>query len=585
MPTVRRPELTQSIGAMPNVRKTAAATFASEGGEAELARGRAEAAKAGAEATRQQAKANFFGEVTRVGADLFAKVREQERQAANQTALIAADNQLAEWQNKYLYDPQSGALNRKGKDAMPLPEETKDAFNEVADQVEAGLTNDDQRMAFARLRSQTWQGLDLQVRRHTFTEMNEYRNGELKNFISNTVNKAQHVADDPKMVQVELEKGVSAIRTMGPSLGMGQEAIDAQVRAVQSQVHENVIGQLLADGKDKAAQAYFDAASGQIDGEKLDAVKRALEEGTLRGESQRKADDIIRQGGSLTEQLEKAKDLDPKVRDQVEQRLEHNAAIEAHAKQVREEDTLRGAYNLVDKSKSIDAIPPQVWTSLDGSQRSALRSYAHALAKGEPITTDDPTFYALMTQAGEDPTTFLKQNLLNYRAKLSDSDFQQLAGLQLSLRNGDRKAAEKDLAGFRTKKEIVDDTLTQYGINPNAKPTSKEGVATANLRRLLDQRVDALQADGKKVTNEEIQGALDTILGTQVKEKGSFFNLFVPGKPFLDRTRRAVDTTIDDIPADKRQRIEERLRSRGEQITDQKVLDWYIDALVQSGGK
>lgn len=587
MPTVRRAERTQTIGQLPGVRKTAAATAASEGAGAELALGRAEAAKFGAEVQRQEAIGQFGAMVTRVGAAMFADISEKERQAANQTALINADNRLSDWRNKRMYDAQSGAMNLRGKDALPLPEQIREEYNQVANEIEGGLSNDEQRAAFMRLRSQTWQGLDLEVRRHTFKEMNEYRAGELKTFLSNSVNAAQHVAHDPKLVQVELSKAVSAIRTQGPTMGMGPEMIDAQVRAVTSQTHTSVIDQLLADGNDKAASAYFEAAGGQIEGDKLDAVKKALEEGSLRGESQRKADDIIRQGGTLTQQLEKAKGLEGKLRDQVEQRLEHNAAVEERAQREASETASRQAYDLIDRSSSVDAIPPAQWASFDGSQRSAMIHYARLKAEGVPVETDYPTYYALMDQAGKDPQAFLKQNLMNYRAKLSDVEFKQLAGLQLSVRNGEQNALEKNVPGFRTKQEIVDDTLVNYGIDPRAKPTSAEGKAIANLRRLLDQRIEAVQSDGKtKVTNVEIQQALDDILGTQVTTPGSWWGL-LPGHSatLREQKRRAVDMNIDDVPADKRQRIEQRLRQRGLQPTDANILDWYIDTLTQGAAR
>ncbi len=584
MPVVRRNERAVSIGALPSVRKTAAATAESEGAGVELARGRAEAAKFAAEATRQEAIGAFTATATRIGAGLFAEIQDRERNAANQTALIAADNRLSDWRIRRLYDPQNGALAQKGKDALPLPEQIREEFDHVANEIEAGLTNDEQRSAFTRLRSQSWQGVNMEVRRHTFQEMQEYRTTELKTLITNSVNAAQHVAHDPKLVQVELSKATTAITNIGPAMGLGPEAIETQVRAVTSQTHVSVISQLLADDQDQAASAYFDATRGQIEGEKLDEVTRALEEGSLRGQAQRAADAIIRAGGTLREQLDKAKAFDAKLRDQIEQRVEHNAVVEDRAQREATETAMRQGYDLIDRTNDVSAIPPAQWMSYSGETRSAMIHYAKLRAAGTPIQTDLPTFYALMTQAGEDPQTFLRQNLLNYRHKLDDTEFKQLSGLQLSIRNRDRAAAERDLAGFRTKSEIIDDTLSQYGINPRAKATTAEGKAIANLRRLLDQRIDVLQSEGKKVTNVEIQAGLDQILGTQVTVPGSFWNIFPGGKPFRDERRRAIDLTIDDVPTDRRDKIEQRLRTRGLPVTDATILDWYIDALLQTGG-
>lgn len=585
MPLVRRPDRTQTIGALPGVRATAASTAQSEGANLEIARGRAEASKFGGDIIREQAKGDTFGMVSRVGADLFAKFSAEERDKSNQAALAKASNALSDWKNKKLYDPNDGVLNRRGESALGAPEEVNDEFSAVADEVAGGLSNDDQRQAFERLRSQEHQSLDLQVRRHTFEQVNEYRAGEMKGVITNATDEAIRSSSDPKLVNVALSKAVGAVRTAGKMMGQGDELIKDNVRAVTSQIHTGVIGQLLADENDAGATAYFEATRDQIEADKLDGITKAIETGQIRGQSQKQSDEIIRAGGTLNQQLEKAKTLDPKLRDEVTARLEHNAAIEERAKREADETALTQAYNLVDQAKSTDAIPPAQWASLDGSARASLIHYARLKAAGEPVRTDDPTYYALMQQAGEDPSVFTKQNLLNYRGKLDDGDFKQLTSLQLSIRNGNRSASEKDLAGYRTKSELVDDSLTQYGIDPRAKPASAEGKAIANLRRLLDQRVEVVQSEGKKVTNVEVQQALDDILGTQVTTPGSWWNIFPGGKPFFDQKRRAVDLSIDDVPTEKRQKIEERLRRRGMPVTDQSVLDWYIDVTVQTGGK
>jgi hypothetical protein len=572
MPIVRRAERQVETSALRGGQRSAAETAASEGAGLERARQEKNLAIAG------------FGErVTRFGADLFARLEAQERDKADQTALMAADNRLSDWKNKRLFDPSAGAFTQKGQNALGLPEQLKGEFDQLTGEIEGTLHTDRQKNAFARLKGQEWSNIDLQVRRHVFNEMQDYQKGELTNLVGNSINAAIQNAMDPKLVAVDLQKAVTAIRTSAPSLGLGPEAIEAQVRAVTSQTHLGVIATLLAKDKDQAAQTYFDATKGEIDGDKQDGIIKALEEGSLRGESQRQADRIIQEGGTLTQQREKARAIDdPKLRDLVEQRLEHEDAVSDRLAREEEQQRMREGYDILDRTNDVTKIPPALWTSYAGATRSAMMDYAIKRAKGTPIETDLPTFYSLMKQAGDNPETFATANLLQYRNKLDDVEFKQLAGLQLSIKNADRNATEKVLAPFRTHAQLVDDTLSLHGIDPNAKPDTAEGRAIAQLRRMVDRRVDLLQAGGKKASNADIQAEIDNLLSAKETVPGSWWNIFPGGKPFFNQEKRLLDLTVSDIPAAERSQVEAALRARNRPVTDATVLDLYLETKVRS---
>jgi hypothetical protein len=585
MPVVRRAERSTQTRALPGVRATAAATAASEGVQTELARGRLGATRELANAEIATARARFGGEATQLGAALFAEIQERERAKANHTAMLDASNRLSDWINKRLYDPQEGAYTRKGKDALPLPEELRAEFDDVAGRIEASLASDEQRAAFAKLRSQEWQQLDLGIRRHVLGEQERYRAKELETFIANRTNAAIAASTDPRLVAVELSKAVGAIRTNAPELGFGPEAVDAQVSAVQSQVHVGVISNLLAQEKEGAARAYFEATREQIAGEKLDAVIKALDEGSTRAEAQRQADVIVQAGGTLQEQRAKAREIaDPKLRDAVMQRIEHEAVVAEKAERDLRESNMRGAYDIVDRTHDVAKIPPALWQQLDGGTRSALHGYARALAKGIPVETDLPTFYDLMKRAGDDPGNFATENLLRYRHKLSEADFQQLAGLQLSIKAGNRRDAEKDLTPFQTRAQLLDATLELHGVDPAAKPGTPASKQIAQLRRMLDARVDYLQNTlGKKLSNPEIQAEIDNIFSMKFTRPGGWGNWFPGGRPFFAEEARLIDATIDDIPAEDKRLVEEALRRRGLPVTDATILDRWIEGKMRQG--
>lgn len=573
MPTVRRGERTLDVSPLPRGMKSAAATPASEGAGLERAK-----------EDQGQTIGSVGAAIGRMGLETYAHVQDQERRASDETALINASNQLSEWKEKRLFDPDTGAYTLHGKAAFDLPEQIKTEFNELAGKIELGLSTPEQRQAFARLRSQEFQSLDFQVNRHVFGEVQQYRAGELKSLVANKANEAIQNALDPKLVDASLGTAVSAIRTTGKNAGLGEEAQDAAVRAVQTQVHVGVISTLLAQGKDQEASHYYAARESQIEADKKDDVLRALEEGTLRGQGQKQADAIIREGGTLTQQREKARAIeDPKLRDQVEQRLEHEAAVTDRAEREADEAAMKQGYDLLDNGLPVTGIPPALWTNYSGATRSAMRSYALQRAKGSPVETDLPTYYARMTEASTDPTAFGKRNLLEDRHRLDEGDWKQLVNIQASIKRQDGKATDQALGGFRTRDDILTDSLTQYGIDPKTKdPAQLKSVA--QLRRMLDQQVaDQEHLTGKKPTNQDIQSTLDKILSQNVTVPGSWWNIFPGGKSVSDTQQRVIDLTIEDVPAADRTQIESALRRAGRAVSNQTVLDLYLRRRLAEG--
>lgn len=600
MPLVVKAYGGQQIGpsALPGVRKQAAETFDSKGG------GLAEA-----QAGKDLAVSNLGAQAARIGTDVAGKMIQDARDQADQTALLDASNQLSAKENALLYDPDNGALTVKGKAAMGLPETVGDDFNSTADAIASGLTTPRQKEAFARLRSERTQNLDLTLRRHVAGEMQAYTDGEAQAAKTNATNAALANAQDPARVGVEIGNAVTAERISAGVRGLGAEQTAAAVDKVRSDIHVGVIENLLTADKFRAAQVYFEESKDQINGAAIAHVQAALEEGSIRGQAQTQADNILAAGGTPTEQLAKARQIDdPKLRDAVQERIEHQQSIDQAAKRQADETNLSRAYQIVDQTADVNKIPASLWASIPGEHLGGLRAYAAALAKGEKPTTDAVTYYSLMNQAGTDPTEFAKANLLGARGKLDDADFKQLVEVQLSIRKGDREKADQQLAGFRTRSQILDDSLAAYGFNlkdAEKNPTSDKAKAIGELRRMVDDEVGRQQAPttnadgtvtpGKKVDDKGVQLIIDKLLSKSTGSPGSWWNLipgagFVNGRSWLggigDTTKPLIETKVSDAAViAARPDIEKALRAAGRPVSDATVLDLYIRTIARIGGK
>lgn len=568
MPTVARVTRTQGTAPIPGARRSAAENADSAGVNLEEA-------KAGT----ADAGARLGATVAAAGVTIARDQREavdRERERADQIAVLNASNVLSAWENKRLYDPNAGALAVRGKDAFGLPEKVGDEYQKIAGAVEAGLGTDRQREAFQRVKLERQAQLDLTLRRHVYGEMQRYEGQELQAFVENAKNAAIASAGDPQRIGMELGGAVAAIKQHGARLGMGPEQIQESIAQTTSATHVGVIEQLLAQDRATAASVYFDETKSAIKGESLARIEKALDEGKIRKTSQTKSDEIIAAGGTLTEQREKARAIDdPKLRDAVEERIEHNATLKERAEREMEQQTLRGVYNVLDQTHDVRKIPTSTWAGLDGGQRASARSYAEHLARGVAVETDQPTYYALIQKAAHDPESFATENLLTYRAKLGDTEFKQLAETQAAIVKGDRAKAEHDLGPARIQESVVDDGLTLYGIDPKAKPK-----AVAQLRSMLRVRVETQQRlTGKPVPDADVRSMMDQLLSTTTDVPGSWWNIFPGGKagPFGSDSKRVTELTIEDIPALDKQQITEALKRASRPISDATILDLFIE--------
>lgn len=592
MPTVQRyGPLRVATNRLPGARKTAAQTDVSTGAGLHAAEAAAARRVGQAEEEKLGAIGRFGATVANVGGALFAEemdVRREERKRADQVKALEWRNALDTWQNENLYGP-AGALTKKGKDAQGLPETVGGAFDAYAGDLAKTLGNEEQRLAFAKDAQAYRLQLDGTLYRHVYQQQQTYEASELEAHTANRLQAVVATSGDPRSVGIQIDAGVRALEASLPRLGAGPEGVQQQVRAFRSQALEGAIMQQLAEGHAKAAASYFEEAQGleTFDEKAITRITNALKVGEVRGEAQQATAKILVEGGTLSEQRAKAKTInDPEVQDAVLQRLEHEAAVKEAAERDQHQQLVTEAYAAVDAMHNVDRLPPATIAAL-GSSLPALREYAAKRARGEPLTTDWTVYAAHLKLAGDDPAAFAKADIAGLRGALEDTEYKELLRLQLAVKGGDRKTTDAILEGPFTVNQIIDTTLTQYGLNPHAKPGTPEAKAVAELQRMLSRRVAAAQQPdpktGKpvKVTDTEIQATLDELLGQTESVPGSWWNFWPGGKAVRDTQRRLIDTTIGDIPAGDRQAIEYKLRLRGLPITDATILDTYIESKIK----
>lgn len=476
-------------------------------------------------------------------------------------------------------DPERpvGALNRRGRDAFGLPEEVLGAFDKKVAEIERGLSNRDQRLAFRRSANARRFDIHRRIQVHVAGEIRRYDDEVTEGYVGTEVDGAIAAAGDPARVQLGLARASAALTDHAGRNGRPPEWLQGKVADVSTRIHAGVIERLLAQGQDRAAQDYYRETRAAIAGSRQAHLERALEIGSTRGESQRQADRILLEHRDLTEAVAAARKIkDPAVRDATETRVKDYFATAKAAEAEKRTEAFRRAAGVLERSGgNLASMAPGDLALLDPSQRSALETRSRQIREGVEPVTNYETYYGLMSLASADETRgkFLQADLLAHRHELSHRHFEELARLQTSLRSGTK--ADEVLDGYRTKKQVVDDALASIKIDPTPKHGTKHAEVANNFRKRVDQEVLGLQAQtGKKATSADVQDIVDRLLiqGT-IPGSGWFFDdrkrlyELKPGETL------AID--VDEIPAAERAKIEDALRRNNRPVNAATIVELF----------
>ncbi len=553
---------------LPGARLTAAETDLSSG--AALSRERANTFRAAAEVGETAA---------RITSSAAIQMAQEAKTRADDTAFLEATNKFTTRLNDWQYNPETGAYGKKGKDAMGLPEEFGNVYTEAAGEASQGLSTPEQRAAFNKWVTQQRQTLDVSVKRHVSAQMDAYELGEARAALTNVANTIATNYQDLRVVGEQLGFGESIIRKQIANQGGSQAQIDAALADFRSQAHESVINRMVGNGETTQARKYFTELKGQItDKDVLKRVEATMQEGTIREQTQEALGAIL--GDQSLDSLEKQRKAarekySGELEDRVLQGLEHEQALKDNRdRETAQQRMIQGKNALEASGGRLTAIAPADWAQLTPQEAAALRNYSDMLTEKKPVVTDFKTQYNLKLLAAQQPDQFRRLNLTAYVDKLSPSDLDELTNIQAGIIKGDTKLAEKQLGGFMTQTQVVNDTMTQYGFNPNAKDDTSEGQAVALVRNILDREVQAQQsATQKEMTNDEVRSKLQEILATNVEVKGTLWG---------SKTKPLANLTIADVGG-RRPMLEQALSAAGRPADDRSLVQFDAEVRLRLG--
>lgn len=484
--------------------------------------------------------------------DAFAKYKKD----ADEVAVMDADRALSEFENRALYDPKTGALNKRGKDSFGAPEQVMSDFDKHAGEVYNSLGNDTQRVAFRRFQETRRRDIDRALQRHVSEEIKRHDDQTTEAFVVNEHEAAVLNYKDPERISHSVARIQDRYAQYAGRNGLPEEWIKQKVETATSKVHAGVIQRHLANGDDRFAKEYFEAnKAGMSRGTDLAAVEKALEEGSLRGESQRQTDTILLAHGAKPDRadaLAEAKKLkDPKIRDLVEERV-NKYYTERHAAELEQMRTLYvGATNTIDKTGDENKIDPSVWSKFSLEQRTALKAYAKNKREGTEPTLDHPTWVKFTYQSEEQLAKLSEAEFMEkYYPKLDkphrDRGLEMMRGAREAQRKGGN--ADPKFATTVTFKDQVRMTLEKTGVIKPGDEPSKWNEETARRHNAFQdeawrriEQFERTELMGKRpATHLEMQGIMDRVLIDKV---------------FVDEWGRDPETPAIFIKEDERKKV------------------------------
>lgn len=515
----------------------------------------------------------------------------QEHDKADQVAVLDAVGKLSKQETDLQYGPD-GALTKKGKDAFGVYESTMEKWKKGTADIRGSLANDKQRLAFDKTEMSQRNSLGANLQRYTVEQGQQYDAETTNAYLTNERDAATTDYLNHNRIADSVSRQEAALMDFGRRNGKSQAWVDEKVADSVSKTHASVITRMLANDQDLTASAYFKNFKDKIVGSDIASVEKSLEEGTLRGDSQRKADAIMQTATTRKDGLDAARGItDPKVRDAVETRINQRFSEIEQAKTEQRNDLYLKATNILDNSpRNTDprkVIAPDMWTQLSMEQRNALQARAE-----DPVNDDHLwlQFLDIPAQKLADMSRadFESKYWANFdKSHRSRAEAQWNAAQEASIKS----ALDPKLSSTLTFNERVNDTVKNAGLIPADKEKAKYSKDQATLYAQFEQAAasqvehfELTQLGGKrKATGDEIQKILDDMVVKRVfVDKSWWPDTEKPVAILTEGEKGASYVPLKNIPTPELNSIKNVIKARGRQVSTNKLQRAYAAFLMKN---
>lgn len=248
--------------------------------------------------------------------------------------------------------------------------------------------------------------------------------------------------------------------------------------------------------------------------------------------------------GDLNTQLAAAEERyadNPPLLAEVQRQIKNQHATRVSEIEAQQAGAMQEAFGAILQGQKVGDMSPATLQSLGSENVSKLLTLEGKFQGGSDDKTDDAAYYSLVSMS---PEEFVDVNLLDHADMLSGADFRALAEKQAALQRPGT-AKDSNIAGMRTRTQIMSDTVTMLGLQPTK--NSDDAASVVQLERVVDERINVFATENKRAPNAtEVQEIVDGLLieGRTGKAPGFFGNHFF-GMGAGD-TKRAYELTPEE---------------------------------------
>ena len=292
----------------------------------------------------------------------------------------------------------------------------------------------------------------------------------------------------------------------------------------------------------------------------LEHAKREGNDLRVRRESQAYEDALIAKLGASPAALAEARKItDPEVRDATVSRIKQREADEKR-QEIEARDALgEQALAFINDGGKYADLPLNIKNGLKPSSLNSLRSYAEQRSAARRQTAPE-TLLELSTQFADHPQEFGELDLLSYRDKLSDNDFEKFVDLQRKVRSGnlDGKAS-----GYQSITQIRDTRLRELFGGTTAKGDKQNKINDFVMR--FESELNAFKEEtGKSPKAADARKIMDNLTAEVSLNWANDKKVYELG-----------DNDIPEVPATDRAEIIRELQKRGKPVSDEAIISLY----------
>ncbi|MFJ1336757.1 hypothetical protein ACIKP7_01295 [Pseudomonas caricapapayae] len=338
----------------------------------------------------------------------------KQRQEADTTAILDADNKLTEWQNNTFYNQQTGVYTRKGKNALDVTGQTLGDFDKFQQEVGSGLSSESQRKRYAQIVAQRKQSMSNDLNRYEYGQHQEYMNDVDSASIKLSMDSAALNFGDPAKVGFYRQKALDVVDSQAQRNGWSPEETELQKVTASSALLTGVIAQMAQDNPQRAQQ-YYEASKAGMNAESQMRVSSMIDQRIRQQQAEARARQIEARQLQAIARVE----LQSRVQDAESAYMQgfeyDNPPNKADFVQALGPEKAEPAYQSFEKRQ---ALAPAIrdFATADPAERQAILSRFQPAQNGvasEGFTEDDQLYRrlatvatGLMKQQQEDPAGY-----------------------------------------------------------------------------------------------------------------------------------------------------------------------------------